>query len=227
MRDDGVAASLAFILVFVWLEFGASVLNIYCETSFACENIPNRGEVIFESIEIPCENEIDEEMEVYKLTNNESMYEDDSVDVIAEYMDHYIFLPVVDNMEWKTKEERRKKNDKLNSYDMDEKEMLYKIVWKESRNQGLDGMRRVCDVVLNRVDDPRFPDNIKDVILAPGQFTTASNLYSVVYDEETIKAVDMELAASKENRLDNVSIYFARSPHTKNNYKFGDHYFSH
>lgn len=207
---------LAFIFIFVWIEFGAAILNIYCMDAKAYD----KKKIIFEPIPI-----IEETKENNKQVLDETM--DDSVDVIAEYMDHYIFLPVVDNMEWKTKEERRKKNERLNSYEMDEKEILYKIVWKESRNQGLDGMRRVCDVVLNRVDDPRFPNNIKDVILAPGQFTTASKLSSVVYDEETIKAVDMELSASKENRLDNESIYFARSPHTKNNYKFGDHYFSH
>ena len=227
MRDIRVASSLAFIFIFVWLELGASALNIYCTNSFAYENDPNKGEIIFESIEIPCKDKIDEEMEVYKITNNESMYENDSVDVISEYMDHYIFLPVVDNMEWKTKEERKKKEEKIESYNMDEKEMLYKIVWKESRNQGLDGMRRVCDVVLNRVDDPRFPNNIKDVLLAPGQFTTAKKLYSVVYDEETVKAVNMELSVSKEDRLDNESIYFGRKAHTSNNYKYGDHYFSH
>ena len=219
MRDERVVFSLAFIFIFVWLEFGASVLNIYCETSHAYDSYEEA--IIFESIEIPSK-EIEVEVE-----ETDYPEEDDSVDVIAEYMDNYIFLPVVDNMEWKTKEERRKKNESVESYDMDEKEMLYKIVWKESRNQGLDGMRRVCDVVLNRVDDPRFPDNIKDVLLAPGQFTTAKRLNAIVYDEETIKAVNMELGVSKENRLDNESIYFGRKAHTVNNYKYGDHYFSH
>ena len=217
MRDERVVFSLAFIFIFTWLEFGASALNIYCETSHAYDS--GEEAIIFESIEIPCE-----EIKIEKIDYPE---EDDSVDVVAEYMDNYIFLPVVDNMEWKTKEERKKKEKKIESYDMDEKEMLYKIVWKESRNQGIDGMRRVCDVVLNRVDDPRFPDNIKDVLLAPGQFTTAKRLNAVVYDEETVKAVNMELGVSKDDRLDNESIYFARSPHTKNNYKYGDHYFSH
>ena len=209
---------LAFIFIFVWMEFGAAVLNIYCTDVKAYEH-KSKG-IIFEEIPIIKETKVKEEINLDEPI-------DDSVDVIAEYMDHYIFLPVVDNMEWKTKEERRKKNAVLESYDMDEKEMLYKIVWKESRNQGLDGMRRVCDVVLNRVDDPRFPNNIKDVLLAPGQFTTAKKLNAIVYDEETVKAVNMELSVSKDDRLDNESIYFGRKAHTKDNYKFGDHYFSH
>lgn len=220
MKNDRTLWIFAFIFMFCYIEFGASALNIYLENNY--EDGRLKG-VVFENIEIP-KYKIVEEMEDYKLTENNCMYEDDSVDSLSDYMQYYIFKPGVFDEEKKNETviKKVKRNDTT-----DEIDMLYKIVWKESRNQGIDGMRRVCDVVLNRVDDPRFPNNIKDVILAPGQFTTASRLSSVVYDEETIKAVNMELSASKDTRLDNVSIYFARSPHTKNNYKFGDHYFSH
>lgn len=155
--------------------------------------------------------------------------ENDSVDTLNDYMQYYIFKPGVFDEEGERKEnksEKRTLTEIKRSDTMDEIDMLYRIVWHESRNQGDDGMRRVCDVVLNRVEDPRFPNNIKDVILAPGQFTTASKLYSVEYDEETINAVNKELAVSRENRLDKESIYFARSPLTKDYYKAGDHYFA-
>lgn len=33
-------------------------------------------------------------------------------------------------------------------------------------------------VILNRVDDERFPDNIHDVVYAPGQYSTVPYLYS-------------------------------------------------
>lgn len=49
-------------------------------------------------------------------------------------------------------------------------------------------------VIINRVDDDRFPDTIKDVIYAPGQYSVIDKLYSVTYNYRAWKtAVDLIL----------------------------------
>lgn len=51
----------------------------------------------------------------------------------------------------------------------------------EARSESLEGQRAVADVILNRVDHPRFPNNIHDVIHQRMQFS-----YLLVKDYQTI-----------------------------------------
>lgn len=51
------------------------------------------------------------------------------------------------------------------------KYLLYSLVQAEAGNQDLDGCRLVADVVLNRIDSDSFPNELEDVIYAPGQFS--------------------------------------------------------
>ena len=55
------------------------------------------------------------------------------------------------------------------------KHMLAQLVQAEAGNQPLTGMRFVVDVVLNRVDDERFPNTIEGVIYQKGQFSVIRN----------------------------------------------------
>lgn len=52
----------------------------------------------------------------------------------------------------------------------DELTMLAACVQAEAGNQGEQGMRYVCDVILNRVDSDTYPDTITEVITQHGQF---------------------------------------------------------
>ena len=52
----------------------------------------------------------------------------------------------------------------------DDARLLMGIAQAEAGNQGPDGMWLVMSVVLNRVNNPEFPDNIHDVIYAENQF---------------------------------------------------------
>lgn len=54
--------------------------------------------------------------------------------------------------------------------DQEDAEMLARLAWCEGRGCTTTNQAAVMWCVLNRVDDPRFPDSIQDVILAPGQF---------------------------------------------------------
>ena len=56
----------------------------------------------------------------------------------------------------------------------DEEELLFlaNCVEAEAGNQDDLGKRLVCDVILNRVDDPDFPDTIREVITQKYHFTS-------------------------------------------------------
>ena len=78
----------------------------------------------------------------------------------------------------------------------DSLELLAICVEAEAGNQGLDGKRMVVDVILNRADDPDWPDTIEGVITQPYAFTSYwdGGMDRVLEpSEETIRAVQMEL----------------------------------
>ena len=60
-------------------------------------------------------------------------------------------------------------------YDADSLYWLSHIIYAESGNQPLEGMIAVGNVVMHRVNDPQFPDNIYDVLFQRNQFTPAGN----------------------------------------------------
>jgi len=47
---------------------------------------------------------------------------------------------------------------------------LMKIATAEAENQGVDGMLKVMEVVINRVNSPDYPNTIEGVIMQPHQF---------------------------------------------------------
>lgn len=49
-------------------------------------------------------------------------------------------------------------------------ELAVRIIEQEAGNQGAEGKLAVASVLMNRVNDPRFPDDIKSVITSRGQF---------------------------------------------------------
>ena len=55
-------------------------------------------------------------------------------------------------------------------------DLLAALVWAEAGDQPIpEGLCYVCDVVLNRVDSPAWPNTIADVIYQPGQFSVVTN----------------------------------------------------
>ena len=77
----------------------------------------------------------------------------------------------------------------------DSLELLAICVEAEAADQGLEGKRMAADVILNRVDDPGWPDNIIGVISQPYQFTSYwdGGMAKALPSEETFEAVRMEL----------------------------------
>lgn len=75
-------------------------------------------------------------------------------------------------------------------YNSDSLYWLSRIIYCESGNQVLDGKIAVGNVVLNRVNDSRFPNTIYDVIFQKNQFSPASSgsIYREPNEESVIAA---------------------------------------
>lgn len=67
--------------------------------------------------------------------------------------------------------DKSEKNNLSGNFISDEElTLLAACVQAEAGNQGEQGMRYVCDVILNRVDSDTYPDTITEVITQKGQF---------------------------------------------------------
>lgn len=76
-------------------------------------------------------------------------------------------------------------------YDEDVMYWLSRIINAESGNQPLEGKIAVGNVVMNRVKDSRFPNNIYDVLFQKNQFTPASSgsIYREPNEESVLAAM--------------------------------------
>ena len=57
----------------------------------------------------------------------------------------------------------------------EEAQLLMKLARSEAGDLGQDAMLIVMNVVINRRNDDRFPDNIHDIVYAEGQFSVVTN----------------------------------------------------
>lgn len=110
-----------------------------------------------------------------------------------------------------------------------ELQLLACVVYAEAGNQDLRGKRLVADVILNRVDDPAYPNSISEVIYQTGQFSTvkdgALNRAYFNVTQDCFDAVAMELGS----RLDSTIKYFTAGGYGKYGtpaYQYGGHWFS-
>lgn len=110
-----------------------------------------------------------------------------------------------------------------------EMELIAQLVQAEAGNQDMEGKRRVVDVVLNRVDDPRFPNTVEEVIFQKGQFQVVEDgaweKAGWNMQESDYEAVSLEY----DKRSDYQVLYFCAGGYINGTtplYKLGGHYFS-
>jgi hypothetical protein len=99
--------------------------------------------------------------------------------------------------------------------------MMAGVVHAEAGNQDLLGRRLVADVILNRIENNRFPNTVKGVIYQNGQFSRPATKI----DNEDMQAVIMEC----QKRIDTNVLWFrTRRYHNIGDpiYQHGAHYFS-
>ncbi|MEH7111308.1 cell wall hydrolase [Neobacillus niacini] len=80
-----------------------------------------------------------------------------------------------------------------------EVDLLARLVRAEAQTESLEGKIAVACVVLNRIESPQFPDTLKEVIYAPGQFQPVKNgEINKPADEESIQAVKAALTDQRQ-----------------------------
>jgi N-acetylmuramoyl-L-alanine amidase len=110
---------------------------------------------------------------------------------------------------------------------MDDVELLALVTVAEAEGESEYGKRLVIDTVLNRVDDPRFPNTIQGVVYQKNQFTSMWNgrVDRCVVTDDVRQLVLEEL----ESRTNSDVIFFQMynySPYGTAMFKEGCHYFS-
>ncbi len=79
----------------------------------------------------------------------------------------------------------------------DEKKLLARAVYSEARGEQYQGQVAVAAVILNRIDDPDFPDDVAGVIFQPLAFTAvADGQFWLEPNEQSYRAVEEALQGS-------------------------------
>ena len=110
-----------------------------------------------------------------------------------------------------------------------EEEELMTVAQAEGESEGIIGKALIMCVVLNRVRDPRYPDNVHDVIFSGAFYVTheGGRYYTVTPDEECEVALLM-VAAGWDGSQE--ALYFCNEGYngcsTVPLFRFKNHYFS-
>lgn len=109
----------------------------------------------------------------------------------------------------------------------EEIELLALCVMAEAEGECEYGQRLVIDVVLNRVDDPHFPDTIYDVIYQKNQF---AGMYGDRITRCYVKDELVQLVKEELENCTNEDVVFFRTGHYHSYgvpmFQVGAHYFS-
>lgn len=109
----------------------------------------------------------------------------------------------------------------------EEIELLALLVMAEAEGECEEGQRLVIDVVLNRVDDPHFPNTIQEVVYQKNQF---SGMYGERITHCYVKDELVQLVREELKNRTNYDVIFFRTQHYHSYgvpmFQVGAHYFS-
>lgn len=106
-------------------------------------------------------------------------------------------------------------------------DLLALVTMAEAEAESEYGKRLVIDTILNRVDSPKFPSSISDVVYQPNQFTSMWNgRVDKCYIREDIRQLVIE---EMKNRTNSEVIFFRTNHYSGYGtplFQEGNHYFS-
>ncbi|MEH7072624.1 cell wall hydrolase [Neobacillus drentensis] len=134
-------------------------------------------------------------LRVHKLNQNEMEAitpHNDELDLLS------IRVKAATTKQHTTSESPKKESVKIHLSN-NEIDLLARLVRAEAQTEPYKGKIAVACVVLNRVESKKFPDTIKEVIYAPGQFQPVSNgEINKPADKESIRAVKAALSEKRQ-----------------------------
>lgn len=93
---------------------------------------------------------------------------------------------------------------------MDERELLARMVWVESRGEPFEGQQAVAEVVLNRLVAGNFQNSVESIIMAQGQFNSSKFLDDAEPNQTQYEAVERALKGPYVTPIN--TVYFGRLP---------------
>jgi len=93
---------------------------------------------------------------------------------------------------------------------MDERELLAKMVWVESRGEPFEGQQAVAEVVLNRLVADNFQNSVESIIMAQGQFNSTKFLDDAEPNQTQYEAVERALKGPYVTPIN--TVYFGQQP---------------
>lgn len=105
----------------------------------------------------------------------------------------------------------------------DECMKIAKIVELEYGNGSYEAKCAIAETILNRVVDPRFPNNVQDVISSPGQFSTYKRIDRCIPSIDTCVCV-VDVVVGKTDIIPIDYIYFNNAKIGRDVIKIDKHY---
>lgn len=95
---------------------------------------------------------------------------------------------------------------------LEQEDLLAKVIWVEARGESEAGQQAVAEVVLNRLVSENFPNDLRDVIYAEGQFRSVKFLEDAEPYQTQYEAIEKALYGPNILPMD--VYYFATTPKT-------------
>ena len=106
----------------------------------------------------------------------------------------------------------------------EEKTMFAKLLWLECRGESYEGQQAVAEVILNRLAAPNFPDTLKGIIYAEGQFPSVVDMDKAGTTQTQYEAI--EAALNGPYILPKEVVFYAKFKENDNFWgQIGQHYF--
>lgn len=202
-----VVTLILIILIFVSVGFNIKQYN---------ENTQNLQDISIKQQKI---NALESNLKGQKKLIEDKNAEIEEKDTLIKNKDHKIKVlqEAVDNTAKSVSRGNitRSINKKYN-FSEHEMDLFYRVVYAESGNENYEGQLAVANVILNRIEDERFPNTLKGVVYQKYQFESVSSnmLYDRTPSNTTKKAVH-DAINGKNNIEDCISFWatYVRKSH--------------
>ena len=130
-------------------------------------------------------------------------------------------------VEFQKEQEKSPYAETINSLSEEDKELICRITYREAGNQPIKGQRAVMEVILNRLQSDNWPNDIKTILSAPGQFSTWKARNKVTQEQiEEMQEVLLLVAIHNTQVLPSEEyVYFNCSNPNKESIKIKGHWF--
>ena len=103
-------------------------------------------------------------------------------------------------------------------------QLFARLLWQEARGESREGQQAVAEVILNRLVDEDFPDTIRGIVYAEGQFPNTDRLGEATPTQTQYDAIDRAL--NGPYILPKDVVFYATFKTNKNVWgQIGAHYF--